>query len=453
MKKKFTIIILLTLFTMISSCDKYLEEKSDKRLATPTTIADLKALLFHNNMFLSFSSAAQLSSDDLVISDKDFNGLSYDSDKRLYSWKPDYVSKAVGSVGNNWQKCYAPIFVCNSVLQSLSENKLSGIEADEVKGQALVLRSARFLDGAQVWAPIFNVLTANEDLGMVLRLDPDMNLKSIRASVQQTYDQIINDLSDAVPLLPANSTFPGIPTKGSAYGLLARTYLIIGNYELARENAENALQQKNKLIDFNLLKSTDAFPVAGTQIYKPDEILFFSTMTINDIDINSAIKVNPELYDLYKDGDLRKVMYYKQGNGGFVFKGSQSRAGLFNGPTTAEMLLIISECYARDNKVLEAKQALDQLRIKRWKSEKYKVSNFVIKEEAMKAIFEERRRELAFRSIRWSDLKRLNRDGANILLSRINNGETITLSPNDKRYAIALPEDVISIAQIPQNPR
>lgn len=453
MKKKFTLIILLTLSIMFSSCNKYLEEKSDKRLATPTTIADLKALLHHNNMFLSFSSAGQVSSDDLIINDNDYNGLSYDSDKRLYSWKPDYVSKGVGSIGNNWQYCYSQIFVCNSVLQSLIDNNLSGSEADEVKGQALVLRAARFLDGAQVWTPIFNVLTANEELGMVLRLDPDMNIKSTRASVQQTYDQIINDLSTAIPLLPANSTFSGIPTKGSAYGLLARTYLILGKYELARENAKSALQQKNVLIDFNLLKSSDPFPVAGTQIYNPDEILFFSTMTIYDIDINSAIKVNPELYNLYQDGDLRKEMYYKQGNGGYLYKGSQSRAGLFNGPTTAEMLLIISECYARDNKILEAKQALDQLRIKRWKSEKYKTSNFINKEQAMKAIFQERRKELAFRSLRWSDLKRLNRDGANISMTRIINGELLTLSPNDKRYAIALPEDLIAIAQIPQNPR
>lgn len=440
--------------SLLAGCNKFLEEKSDKRLTTPATIADLNALLQHNNMFLSFSSAGQVSSDDLYISDADYNGLYYDSDKRLYAWQPDHVSKGVGTVGNNWQSCYSPIFVCNSVLQSLADNNLTGTEADKVRGQAMVLRAVRYLDGVQVWAPVYNSATANADLGMVIRLDPDMNLQSKRATLQQTYDQIIKDLTEAIPLLPETSTFPAIPTKAAAYGLLARTYLFMGNYEQARNNAESALTYNSNLIDFNKLKATDAFPLPGTKLYAPEEMLFFGTMTINDIDINSVVRILPDLYNLYMDGDLRKVMYFKAGKeGSFLFKGSQSRAGLFIGVTTAEQLLILAECDARDGKLTDASTTLDKLRIKRWKAEKYTPSIFINKEEALKSIIEERRRELAFRGLRWADLKRLNRDGANITLTRTVNGDTRTLAPNDKRYAIAIPEDVIEISKIPQNPR
>lgn len=454
MKKKYIYIILLSLSSSLAACNKFLEEKSDKRLTTPATIADLNALLQHNNMFLSFSSAGQVSSDEFYITDADYNGLYYDSDKRLYAWQPDHVSKGVGTVGNNWQSCYSPIFVCNSVLQSLSDNSLTGTEADKVRGQAMVLRAVRYLDGVQVWAPVYNSATANTDLGMVIRLDPDMNIPSNRASVQQTYDQIIKDLTDAIPLLPETSTFPAIPTKAAAYGLLARTYLFMGNYELARKNAESALNFNSNLIDFNKLKATDAFPLPGTKIYAPDEMLFFGTMTINDIDINSVVRILPDLYNLYLDGDLRKVLYFKAGKeGSFLFKGSQSRSGLFIGVTTAEQLLIIAECDARDGKLTESANTLNKLRIKRWKPEQFIPSSFTNKEEALKTIIEERRRELAFRGLRWPDLKRLNRDGANITLNRTINGENRSLVPNDKRYAIAIPEDVIEISKIPQNPR
>lgn len=454
MKKIHIYIFLLSLGCMLCGCNKFLEEKSDKRLTTPATIADLNSLLQHTNMFLSFSSAGQVSSDEFYITDTDFNGLYYDSDKRLYSWQPDHVSKGVGTVGNNWESCYKPIFVCNSVLKSLEDNDLKGDQANQVKGQAMVLRAARYLDGVLIWAPVYNSSTANTDLGMVLRLDPDMNIQSKRATVQQTYDQIISDLSTAIPLLPENSVFPGIPTKAAAFGLLARTYLIMGNYEQALENAQSALVNNSNLLDFNKLKATDAFPLPGTKIYAPDEMLFFATMTINDFDINSVIKITPDLYSLYKNGDLRKDMYFKAGkDASFLFKGSQSRAGLFTGVTTAEQLLIIAECYARDGKILDAAITLDKLRIKRWKPDLYISSSFVNKDEAIKAIIEERRRELTFRGIRWSDLKRLNRDGAAITLSRTINMETRTLAPNDKRYAIALPEEIIEIAKIPQNPR
>lgn len=73
--------------------------------------------------------------------------------------------------------------------------------------------------------------------------------------------------------------------------------------------------------------------------------------------------------------------------------------------------------------------------------------------EALNIILKERRKELLIRGLRWSDLKRYNRGGANITLTRTVNGQTYTLSPNDLRYAVAIPEDIITLTGMPQNPR
>src|SRR5699024_6487150 len=171
------------------------------------------------------------------------------------------VSRSVSSAGDEWYFCYRYIYICNAVLHGIEENNFIGEEADYIKGQALVFRAARYLDGVQIWAPAYDNTTADTDLGMVLRLDPDMNTPSMRSSVQETYDLILKDLTEAVPLLPTTIVSPTLPNKAAAYGLLARTHLILGNYEDALENAEKALKINNQLIDFNDLDQDADFPI------------------------------------------------------------------------------------------------------------------------------------------------------------------------------------------------
>lgn len=74
-------------------------------------------------------------------------------------------------------------------------------------------------------------------------------------------------------------------------------------------------------------------------------------------------------------------------------------------------------------------------------------------QEALDIIRDERKKEMLMRGTRWSDLKRYNRDGANITLTRTVNGKQYELPPNDLRYAVAIPEEIIKISGIPQNPR
>ena len=65
--------------------------------------------------------------------------------------------------------------------------------------------------------------------------------------------------------------------------------------------------------------------------------------------------------------------------------------------------------------------------------------------DALDTVLLERRKELAFRGLRWTDLRRLNKEGANITLTRILNGTTYTLAPNGLNYTLPIPPDVISL--------
>ena len=456
MKRIWNKVLFLPLFLFcLGGCNRFLEEKSDKSLGIPVTVADYRALLNgFGNVNSNYLSMGESSSGDFSLTDPDYNGLYYDSDKRLYSWQPDYVTRTVSGGGHEWYYCYKGIYVSNSILKGLDDNGLSGKGANEVRGQALVFRAARYLDGVQVWASIYDAKTADKELGMALRLDPDMNLPSKRATVQQTYDLILSDLQAALPLLPIAESSPALPTKAAAYGLLARAYLIMGDYEKALANGQQALTLHNDLIDFNDLSAAASFPIPATN-QTSREVVFLTRMyACNIVNLNIA-RINKDLYEMYATGDLRKSIYFRLDDKGDVFfKGTHmGHQGLITGITSSELLLIVAECQARLGNIDKAAETLNQLMVKRWDKNSFKPYVFTDVDTALGTILNERRKELLFRGLRWSDVKRLNRDGAGIILSREINNQEFVLPPNDKRYAIALPEDVLEMTGMEQNPR
>jgi AAA+ ATPase superfamily predicted ATPase len=96
---------------------------------------------------------------------------------------------------------------------------------------------------------------------------------------------------------------------------------------------------------------------------------------------------------------------------------------------------------------------LNHLLVRRWKTGTFVPFTAATAEEALDLILLERRKELVFRGVRWMDLKRLNKEGRNIELVRNLDGQIYRLAPNDLRYAMAIPKDIIQMTGIAQNPR
>jgi hypothetical protein len=57
------------------------------------------------------------------------------------------------------------------------------------------------------------------------------------------------------------------------------------------------------------------------------------------------------------------------------------------------------------------------------------------------------------RGTRWTDIKRLNKEGAGISLKRNVNGNSYILPANNLRFALPLPDDIVSLSGMQQNPR
>ncbi|RYF12213.1 MAG: RagB/SusD family nutrient uptake outer membrane protein, partial [Flavobacteriales bacterium] len=100
-----------------------------------------------------------------------------------------------------------------------------------------------------------------------------------------------------------------------------------------------------------------------------------------------------------------------------------------------------------------ALSALNSLLIKRFKTNTFIPYVAATANDALQMVLQERRKELVYRGLRWTDVRRLNKLGANITMKREINGETYQLKPNELKFALAIPADIINMTGMVQNYR
>lgn len=449
--KIYYLLILIGLVTSFS-CKKYLDEKPDQSLVVPHTVKDLQALL-DNNEWLNTGNPSWgiASSDDYFLQEYVYNARS-PQQKLAYVWElTDYFS-----FPNEWAKIYNQVYIANVVLEeaeAIQKDISNKKELENIKGSALTYRAQGFLRAVLLFSKAYNKPTAHDDLGIVLRLTSDYNEKSVRKSSFDSYDKITNDLKEAAALLPEQSLSVLRPSKPAAYALLARAYLAMAEYDSAWKYADLSLQINNRLIDYNDLDENADYPFQRFN----EEVIFHSTIgsyTFSNVNPNNA-RIDTTLYALYETNDLRKRLFFRLRAipNLYSFKGNYNgNTDLFVGVANDELFLTRAECYVRRGNKDAAMADLNFLLSKRWKAGTYTPFTVETTNEALSIILTERRKELIFRDLRWMDIKRLNNEGGNIVLRRLVSGQEYTLQPNENRYALQLPADIVNMTGIPQNP-
>ncbi len=436
-------------------CKKFLDKKPNEKLVIPTTIQDLQALLDQYARVNQFNpGAAEKSADDYYLTTADWEGLTVNTDKRMYVWEPDNLFSE--GLSNDWAVAYQNVYRANTVLYEsgkIEKTAANTLAWNTCLGHAYFTRANMFLKVATIWAPAYDKNTAASDMGIPLRLDPDFNVQSVRASVKETYAAIISDAREAAALLPETAIHLLRPARPAALALLARTFLAMGMYDSCMKYSTAALALNNQLTNFNTLNLAANYPFAPR--FSSVEILMDSYMNAAGPVSNTRAKIDSVLYDSYETNDLRKQAFFRSNNNGtYRHKGSYSgSSSLFDGFSTNELYLMQAECNARLGFLPEAAASLNALLLTRWRTGTFVPFVFNDATEAKAIILQERRKELIMRGLRWMDIKRLNVEGAGIVLQRVLNGETITLMPNDKRYALPIPENVIRLSGMPQNRR
>ncbi|SDF80415.1 SusD family protein [Mucilaginibacter pineti] len=452
-------LLLLILCMILFSCQKdFLDKKPDKSLLVPTTLKDFQALLDNTTIMNASPSLNMIASDEFYTTGDALNSLGAIYEENAYLWTKDDPYQGNRIV--DWELPYQQVFYANVVLEGLRKipaDTYSQSQWNQIKGSALFFRSFAFYNLAQEFAKPYIGSSASTDLGIPLRLTSEVNAKSVRATIQTTYDQIIADLNLAQSLLPLSANIKSRPSQMAVQALLSRIYLSMGDYVNAKKMADTYLSSNNKLIDYNTLTASGINPFPPAIPSGNDEVVFYSALIPINFEYSSLTIVDSVLYRSFSTNDLRKSLLFLDNGGGIInFIGDYTGLAYYNfgGLATDEVYLNRAECFARNNDGTSALKDLNLLLQNRYKKNAYTPISSTDMNVILSAILNERKKELIARGTRWGDLRRLNQDSKYaITLKRIIYNQTYTLPPNDNRYVFPIPDNEITGSGIQQNPR
>ncbi len=162
-----------------------------------------------------------------------------------------------------FNRLYESIADDNDAIKNISASTaVSQATKNSTIGKAKLLRGLAYLYLVQLWGEV-PIVTETDSTNLT------------RQSINNVFDQIVSDLTDAETLLPDYDASPINPSKGAAEALLARAYLVWGDVPLSQSEIdaikdsktdpafrkddtklEKAVEWANKVIDsgnYNLL--------------------------------------------------------------------------------------------------------------------------------------------------------------------------------------------------------
>lgn len=454
------LLYILAIMVLATSCDEWLDIKPKGKII-PEKADDY--LLLMDQALSNGSSVGWVKSygnelyitDDVSLTDGAYATYFSDNNKNAISWAEHIYLDS--EEDPDWKTLYNQIYVANVVISEVRGVPGSDALKNQLYAEAKVHRAFAYLTLVNLYAKHYNSSTAAADLGVPLLTKPQLEGALPRASVKAVYDLILSDLDEVVGFLPNTSAKNHRPSKASLYALLSRTYLFMGDYPKALDNATKSLSLYKFMYNYNSLPKNSWYPtlIDIPKGYLNQEQLLHKEAT----NTYSLIYPSQSLMNAYdQDNDIRfaglyDFEWFEPYTNKIYFQ--EHLTGRSYGLSVPEMILIQAECYARANNVDEAITRVNYIRQNRIKAAAYAPLTATTGAEALEVVKKERRLELAFKGLRWFDLKRYNAfDNANISIQHTINGKVYTLEANSNRWVLPIGRKYIQMnPEIEQNPR
>jgi hypothetical protein len=406
----FMVIIILLLIT---SCRKFVEVKpgAGQVMSEDVFSTDATALAAVNGLYLQMAATTLgINNGGLSV----YAGLSSDE---LYNPSPNTtldpfttnsLSANTSTVNNSfWLSAYKQIFIANLLVEETAKShKLTSPVKNQLKGEALVVRSLNY----------FNLVNLFGDVPLVLTTDYTISQSLPRSQVISVYEQVIKDLQEAKDLLPSAYPTAGRirANKWAATALLARVYLYRGEWEKAEKESSEVIGSSaySLLQDLNnvfLTNNNEAiWQLARDNANTAEGAAFIPSSA----SAKPTYAIQPALVNLFDANDKRKTAWMKANTvSGQQYYYPYKYKSRVSTPLAeylvilrlAEQYLLRAEARAEQGKLPEALQDLNMVRARAGLTS----FNSNDKQTILNEIEKERRRELfAEWGHRWFDLKR-----------------------------------------------
>lgn len=478
MKKRYIYLAFILLTFSLISCQKGFLEESSQDMVRPKTTEALNQLMTGEAYPLTTAihDYIELLNDDIQA---DYNSNSVvvaaiNKYAPVFTWQKDMFDKLTqvsASNPNPWLNYYARIKGCNVVLDYVDLVEGTETEKQNLRGQALALRSFYYFMMVNLFGKPYNGTNVNPetDLGVPLILSAEVTDQPIRrATIKEVYDQIEKDLLTAIPLLDANGAGNHIyKFNGTAARfLLSRVYLFKGNWDATIKYADDVLQRKASLKQYNEIPTSTTAYAISSGITSPEVIWGYgfhaelSTMPYGSQSVTrAAYSISDNLSNTFDAADLRaKYSFssfgYITGSSLIFYKGRSAKyVGVGNSKAfrTAEVYLNRAEAYimkaiAGDQSgISKALADINLLRSNRITTTAY-VPISITDPQALLAFYKtERRRELCLEDSRWFDLRRWGMPSLSHSIQYSDGApQVVTLTQNDSRYTLSIPAEALS---------
>ena len=312
-----------------------------------------------------------------------------------------------------WDVVYNYIYHANLCLEGLvSSSNVSAHLKNQLIGEVKFLRALCY----------FYLSNLFGDVPLLLSTDYALNSAASRSSSVEVYQQIIQDLKDAISLLPDEyvSAEKTRPNKIAATSFLARVYLYASDWENAEREASIVINSNEYELENNLdsvflpyssetiwqLETiTGSYQTAEGYLFVPYPAGRIPTYQIRNILLNS-FEANDKRKDYWIGNEIVAGQnYYYPFKYKVKFSFLSNRVEFNVAMRYSEILLIRAEARSHLNNLAESLLDLNEVRT-RAGLQNSTASNL---EELLMAISQERRVEFfAEWGHRWFDLKRTN---------------------------------------------
>ncbi len=210
------------------------------------------------------------------------------------------------TVGNTYGAPYASIFKVNRVLEVVNNFDFSLVEANRIKGECYFLRALGHFEVVKIFAHTYGYSNDNTHPGIAVK-DVSTNELIGRSSVEEVYQFIINDLTEAISLLPVSNSI--YATQDAARALLAKVYFQQGNYNEAAQAASEVINSGRyslgSSVDRHLINDVPSEAIWWLDSYLDIDagINFNASAALNGnyraINGNAQLKPTRDFYNIY----------------------------------------------------------------------------------------------------------------------------------------------------------